>query len=164
MKFARSLVMAMAVALIGLCAGCAPNVKPVSVAQALSVVCPQLSLVNTQLTAFNAVLIANPSTKAIATKANAELAALQPAVNALCAAGATITSTQLNTELAQLLPALGAIVGTIPLPPATQAQIQGALVLAEGAVGLVGVVEAQIKAAQAAQLPASASTAAAPLK
>jgi hypothetical protein len=164
MKLTRYLVTALVVALIGIgiCAplsGCTANVQKQSVAQILAVVCPQLSLANTQLTAFNAVLIADPSTNTLGTQANKDLAKWQAPINALCAAGATVTSTQLNAELAQILPALGAIVGTLPLPPATEAQIQGALVLAEGAVGLAGVVEAQIAATKAA--PASASTAAA---
>jgi hypothetical protein len=145
----KSIAFASGMTCLAFLSGCSQGVKPVPVSQALAVVCPQLSLVNSQLAVFNAVLIANPATKVLGTKANADLAAAQAPVTALCTAGAAVTSTQLTTALEQALPALGTIVGTLPLPPAQEAQIQGALVLAEGAVGLAGVVEQQIAAAKA---------------
>lgn len=162
MKLARTLAAALVVAFIGLCAGCTSGVKPVPVSQIASGVCANLGAAHDQLVAINAALSINPTTSALGAKATKDLAALQPAVNTLCAEAATITATQLNAAVAQLLPAFASIVATLPIPPAQQAQVQGALALAEGAVGLAGVVEAQIKAAQAA--PASASIAVPPLK
>lgn len=153
MKLARTLVTVLAVALIGLCAGCASNVKPVPVSQVAAVVCSNLGTAHDQLVAINAALSINPATSALGAKATKDLAALQPAVNTLCAEAATITATQLNAAVAQLLPAFAAIVATLPIPPAQQAQVQGALALAEGAVGLDGVVESQIAAAKAASAP-----------
>lgn len=140
-------------------AACATSgTQPLSPAQIASVACPQINLAVTQLTAFNTVAEANPATKALATKANADLATLQPTIAAVCAAGATVTATNVQALAQQALPALGTVVGSLPLPPAQQAQVQGALVLAETAMGLVGVVEQQIQAAKAA--PASAASAA----
>lgn len=162
MKIKSFLVAALA-ATVALSSGCATNgAQPLSPAQIASVVCPQFALVKTQLTAFDAVLIANPTTQAIGTKANADLAVAQPVVNAVCAAGATVTAANLQALAQQALPAFATVVGTLPLPAAQQAQIQGALVLAETAVGVVGVVEAQVAAAKAASTPAS--TAAVPAK
>jgi hypothetical protein len=153
---------ALVVAVVMLCAGCTTGVKPMSVAQQLNIVCSNFGLVNTQLAAFNAVLVANPGTKALGDKATADLAAAQKPIQTLCASGQAITSTQLQTALAQALPAVAAVVATLPLPPAQQASVQGALVLAETTVGLAGIVEAQIQAAKTA--PASTSTAPPPLQ
>lgn len=164
MKMFRSIAMALAFALIGLCAGCVTQqAKPLSPAQVAAIACPQINLVGQQLTVFNAVLVANPATKALGDKANADLAKIKPKVDAVCAAGATVTATNVQALAQQALPAFGAVVGYLPLPPVQQAQIQGALVLAETAVGVVGVVESQIKAAQTTQpVPAAASTSAPP--
>ncbi|MFC4526399.1 hypothetical protein ISN76_12995 [Dyella halodurans] len=154
----KLMIVALMVACVALFAGCATNAaQPLSPAQVAAVACPQLKLVGTQLQAFNSVLIGDPATQALGTKANADLAAIAPAVDAVCAAGATVTATNLQALAQQALPALGAIVGSLPLPPAQEAQIQGALVLAETAAGLVGVVESQIKAAQAAPAAAASS-------
>lgn len=151
MKSIRSLVVAVVVALAVFVSACSSSaVKPLSPAQIAAVACPQINLVVAQLTAFNTVAEANPATKAFAAKANADLATLQPTVAAVCAAGATVTATNVQALAQQALPALGTIVGTLPLPAAQQAQVQGALVLAETAMGLVGVVEQQIQAAKAA--------------
>ncbi len=137
--------------------GCATSSgsQPTSVAQQLSVVCAQFSVINPQLEAFNAVLVAEPATNAVGVKATADLAAAQKPIAALCAAGSTVTSTQLLTAVQQALPAFAIVVTEIPLPPAQQTQIQGALVLVEGAVGLAGVAEQQIAASKTA-LPAPA--------
>ena len=150
-----------------LLAACATNgTQPTSVAQGLGIVCAQFNVVNPQLAAFNAVLSANPATSKLGAKATADLAAAQAPITALCSAGATVTSTQLLTAVQQALPAFAIVIAEVPMPPAQQAQIQGALVLAEGAVGLAGVVEQQIQAAKAASAsaPASASTAPVPAK
>lgn len=148
---AKTLLAAVSILLLGLVAGCGVKPQPLTPAQIAAIACPQINLAVTKLTAFNAVAAANPATASFATKANADLAAQQPTIAAVCAAGATVTATNVQALAQQALPALGTIVGTLPLPAATQAQVQGALVLAETAMGLVGVVEQQIQAAKAAQ-------------
>ena len=62
MKLARILVMVMAVALIGLCAGCGVKPQPLTPQQIATIACPQLDLVHTQLAALNAALEADPAT------------------------------------------------------------------------------------------------------
>lgn len=153
MKLARTLVTVLAVALIGLCAGCTPNVKPLTPAQIASIACPQLNLVHTQLVALNAALEADPGTAAIGAKAVAQLAAIQPIVTAVCsgaAAAPAVDTSSIQALIQTGLPALGYLAGSLPIPPAQQAQIQAALVVAETAFGVVGIVEQQIKAGQAA--------------
>lgn len=156
MKLARILVTVLAVALIGLCAGCAPNVKPLTPAQIAGIACPQLNLAHTQLVALNAVLEADPATAAIGAKAATQLAAIQPIVAAVCsgaAAAPEVDTSSIQALIQTGLPALGYLAGSLPIPPAQQAQIQAALVVAETAVGVAGVVEQQIQAAKAASAP-----------
>jgi hypothetical protein len=153
-----SLLVAVAAMVSFALSGCASNApKPLSPAQVAAIACPQINLAVSQLTAFNAVLDADPATAAFGAKANVDIAKAQPVIAAVCAAGATVTATNLQALASQALPALGTVVGSLPLPAPQEAQIQGALVLAETAFGLVGVVEQQIKAAQSA--PASAASA-----
>jgi predicted small lipoprotein YifL len=148
MKIKTMIVALAAAMLLAACATTGP--QPLTPAQIAAIACPQINLAVTQLTAFNAVAAADPATKAFATKANADLIVAQPTIAAVCAAGATVTATNLQALAQQALPALGTVVGSLPLPPAQQAQVQGALVLAETAMGLAGVVEQQIQAAKAA--------------
>lgn len=158
MKFARILVMAMAVALIGLCAGCGVKPQPLNPQQIAAIACPQLNLVHTQLVAFNAALEADPATAAIGKQAQAQIDAVHPIVAAVCNGAQAAPAVDLSSIQALIstgLPALGHLAGTLPLPPAQQAQVQAALVVAETAAGVVGVVEQQVKAAQA---PASAAS------
>lgn len=159
MKFARILVMAMAVALIGLCAGCGVKPQPLNPQQIAAIACPQLNLVHTQLVAFNAALEADPATAAIGKQAQAQIDAVHPIVAAVCNGAQAAPAVDLSSIQALIstgLPALGHLAGTLPLPPAQQAQVQAALVVVETAAGVVGVVEQQFKAAQAA--PASAAS------
>lgn len=159
MKLARSLVMAMAVALIGLCAGCGVKPQPLNPQQIAAIACPQLNLVHTQLVAFNAALEADPATAAIGKQAQAQIDAVHPIVAAVCNGAQAAPAVDLSSIQALIstgLPALGHLAGTLPLPPAQQAQVQAALVVVETAAGVVGVVEQQFKAAQAA--PASAAS------
>lgn len=159
MKFARILVMAMAVALIGLCAGCGVKPQPLTPQQIAAIACPQLNLVHTQLVAFNAALEADPATAAIGKQAQAQIDAVHPIVAAVCNGAQAAPAVDLSSIQALIstgLPALGHLAGTLPLPPAQQAQVQAALVVVETAAGVVGVVEQQFKAAQAA--PASAAS------
>jgi len=139
------------------CAGNAP--KPLAPAQIAAIACPQLNLVHTQLVAFNAALEADPSTAATGKQAQAQLDAIHPIVQSVCngaSAAPTVNLSSIQALITTGLPALGHLAGTLPLPPAQQAQVQAALVVAETAAGVAGVVEQQIKAAQSA--PASAAS------
>ena len=166
MKFLKALAVGLVVALIsvGIAAslsGCASQApKPLSPAQIAAVACPQLNLVHTQLVAFNAALKADLKTAAIGAKADAQLAAVQPVVAAVCngaAAAPNVDTSSIQALVQTGLPALAYLAGSLPIPPAQQAQVQAALVVAETAAGVAGVVEQQIKAAQSA--PASAASA-----
>ncbi|GGA00358.1 hypothetical protein [Dyella caseinilytica] len=164
MKILKSLSLALVVGLIGLGIGSLDGCATLQADQSKAeLVCSNLSSVNATFTAFNNVLIAEPATKVIGTKAAADLAAAQAPIQALCANVGIVTDTQITGALQQVLPAIAAIVATLPLPAATQASIQGGLVAAEGVVGLAGLFESQLQAAQAAKaMPAPASTVASP--
>lgn len=71
-------------------------------------------------------------------------------------AAPTVDVSSIQALVTTGLPALGHLAGTLPLPAAQQAEVQAALVVAETAAGVAGVVEQQIKAAQSA--PASAAS------
>ena len=91
----------------------------------------------------------------------AQLDAVHPIVAAVCNGAQAAPAVDLSSIQALIstgLPALGHLAGSLPLPPAQQAQVQAALVVAETAAGVVGVVEQQIKAAQ----PAGAASAGKP--
>jgi hypothetical protein len=156
---ARTLLVAVAITItLALVTGCATQgVKPLSPAQVAQVACPQVKLVNAQLTSLNTALLASPATASFAAKANATIATLQPTVDAVCAAGATVTAPNLQALAQQALPALATIVSTLPIPPAQEAQIQAGLIAAQIAFSAAGIVVQQVKAAQA---PAPASSAA----
>jgi hypothetical protein len=152
------------IATVMLCAlfvsGCGVKPQPLTPQQIATIACPQLDLVHTQLTAFNAALEADPATAAVGQKASAQLAVVHAIVTKVCngASAAPLVDASSVQALVQTgLPALAYLAGSLPLPPAQQAQVQAALVLAETAAGVVGVVEAQVAAAHAA--PASASSA-----
>jgi len=146
----QTLIAALVVACMLVLAGCATDgAKQLSPAQIAAIACPQVNLVNSQLTVINTAMLASPATAPFAKKASAELIAIQPTVAAVCAAGATVTATNLQALAQQALPALGTVVGSLPITPAQQAQAQAALVVAETALGLAGVVEQQIQAAKA---------------
>lgn len=154
MKRMSLLVALAAMVSLALIVGCAGNApKPLTPQQIAAIACPQINLVHTQLVAFNAALAADPATAAVGTKASAQLAAVQPVVSALCngaAAAPAVDASSIQALIQSGLPALGYIAGSLPLPPAQQAQVQTALVVAETAAGVAGVVEQQIKAGQAA--------------
>lgn len=156
----RSFAAAVCVALLIVLVGCASNApKPLTPPQIAAIACPQLNLVHTQLAALNTVLEADPATAAVGTKGAADLAKADAIVAAVCNganAAPTVDATSIQTLIQTGLPALGYLAGSLPLPPNQQAQIQDALVVAETAAGVAGVIEAQIKAAQAA--PAAASS------
>lgn len=158
----KTLIVALVATCFAVLAGCAGNAaKPLTPQQIAAIACPQLNLVHTQLVAFNAALEADPATAGTGAQAQIQLAAIHPIVTAVCngAAGApTVDMSSIQALVQTGLPALGNLAGSLPLPPAQLAQVQAALVVAETAAGVVGVVEQQIKAAQ----PASAASAAKP--
>lgn len=151
---------ALAVAVVMLCAGCGVKPQPLTPAQIAAIACPQLDLVHTQFTAINAALEADPATAAVGTKAAAQLAVAHAVVTKVCngaAAAPTVDATSIQSLISTGLPALGYLAGSLPLPPAQQAQVQTALLVAETAAGVAGVVEQQIKSAQSAPAGASSS-------
>lgn len=157
----RILIVALVAACFAMLAGCATSgAKPLSPQQIAAIACPQLNLVHTQLVAFNAALEADPATAATGKQAQAQLDAVHPIVAAVCNGAQAAPAVDLSSIQALIttgLPALGHLAGSLPLPPTQQAQVQAALVVAETAAGVVGVVEQQIKAAQAAPAPAAST-------
>jgi|SRR5690348_10748470 len=128
--------------------GCATN-QPESIppAQVLAIACPPVQAAIVQFEALDATLPTVPA----AVKAGAVLKQIQPTVAAACAAGTNVSVANVQAFAQSVLPALGQIAGSLPLPPAQLAQVQAGLVAAEIAVGAIGVVQAQIQAAQKAQ-------------
>lgn len=161
MKRISMLVALAAMVSLALMAGCAGNAaKQLSPQQIAAIACPQLNLVHTQLVALNAALEADPSTAATGKQAQAQLDAIHPIVTAVCngaAAAPAVDVSNIQALVQTGLPALAHLAGSLPLTPAQQAQVQAALVVAETAAGVVGVVEQQIKAAQAAPAPAASA-------
>lgn len=141
--------------------GCGVKPQQLNPQQIAAIACPQLNLVHTQLVALNAALEADPATAAAGKQAQAQLDAVHPIVAAVCNGAQAAPAVDLSSIQALIstgLPALGHLAGSLPLPPAQQTQVQAALVVAETAAGVVGVVEQQISAAQ----PASAASAGKP--
>ena len=156
---AKMFMAAVSILLLGMIAGCGVKPQPLNPQQIATIACPQLDLVHTQLSVLNAALKADPATADLGNKADAQLAVAHAIVTKVCngaAAAPTVDASSIQALVQTGLPALGFLAGSLPLPPAQQAQVQAALVLAETASGVVGVVEAQIAAAKAA--PASASS------
>lgn len=144
----KSLAIAWAIALfvcvLGLSACTTGNVQPIHPAQIAAVACPQLNLVHTQLVALNAALEADPKTAATGTKAAAQLAAIQPIVNAVCngaAAAPKVDFTTIQTLAQTGFPALATLVASLPIPAAQQAEIQAALAVAETAACVVSTLQ-----------------------
>lgn len=163
MKRMSLLVAVAAMVSLALIAGCGVKPQQLNPQQIAAIACPQLNLVHTQLVALNAALEADPATAATGKQAQAQLDAIHPIVTAVCngAAGApTVDVSSIQALVQTGLPALAHLAGSLPLTPAQQAQVQAALVVAETAAGVVGVVEQQIKVAQAA--PATAASTAKP--
>lgn len=161
MKLIRLMVAVAAMTALALLSGCGVKPQPINPAQIAAVACPQLNLVHSQLVALNAALEADPATAAAGKQAQAQLDAVHPIVTAVCngaQAAPAVSLASLQALVTTGLPALGHLAGTLPLPPAQQAQVQAALVVAETAVGIVGVVQQQVSAAQ----PASAASAGKP--
>ena len=161
MKRMSLLVAVAAMVSLALLSGCGVKPRPINPAQVAALACPQLNLVHSQLVALNVALEADPSTAAVGKQAQAQLGAIHPIVTAVCngaQAAPTVNLSSLQALVTTGLPALGHLAGSLPFPPAQQAQVQAALVVAETAVGVVGVVQQQIQAAQ----PASAASAGKP--
>ena len=160
MKLLRLMVAFAAMTALVLLSGCGVKPRPINPAQIAAVACPQLNLVHTQLVAFNAALEADPKTATAGQQAQAQLDAIHPIVTAVCngaASAPAVDASNIQALISTGLPALGHLAGSLPLPPAQQAQVQAALVVAETAVGVVGVVEQQIRAAQAVPAPAASA-------
>lgn len=156
----RTLLVALAATItLALVTACSPsNVKPMSPAQVAAIVCPQLNLAHTQLVALNTAMQANPSTSIAGANAAKQLAAIHPIVTAVCngsAAAAGVDASSLAALVQTGLPALSNLAATLPLTPAQLAQVQTGLAAAQIAAGLVGVVQQQVQAAQAAPAPAT---------
>jgi hypothetical protein len=154
---AKAFVAAVSILLLGiLLSGCGVKPQPLTPQQIATIACPQLDLVHTQLAVLNAALEADPATAAVGAKASAQLAVVHAVVTKVCngaAAAPTVDASSIQALIQTGLPALGYLAGSLPLPPAQQAQVQAALMVVETAAGVAGVVEQQIKAARAA--PAS---------
>jgi len=164
MKFLKALAATLVVVLIGLgvCAsltGCGIKPQPLTPKQIATIACPQLDLVHSQFVVLNAALEADPATAALGHKADAQLAIAHAVVTKVCngaSAAPAVDTSSIQALIQTGLPALAYLAGSLPIPPVQQTQVQAALVLVETAAGVVGVVEAQVKAAQAA--PASAAS------
>lgn len=154
----KTLIVALVTTCFAVLSGCAGNApKSLTPQQIAAIACPQLNLVHTQLVALNTALEADPATAGTGAQAQIQLAAIHPIVTAVCngAAGApTVDASSIQALVQTGLPALAHLAGSLPLTPAQQAQVQAALVVAETAAGVVGVVEQQIKAAQVVPAPA----------
>ena len=108
-------------------------------------------------------LKADPATAATGKQAQAQLDAVHPIVAAVCSgasAAPAVDASSIQALVSTGLPALAHLAGSLPLPAAQQAEVQAALVVAETAAGVVGVVEQQINAAKSA--PASTASSAKP--
>jgi hypothetical protein len=155
MKRFVSLVCIGALIAVAALSGCAMGgPQQLTPAQIITIACPPIQAALVQFETIDASLA--PSLPAAATAA-AALKIAQAPVAAACTAGASISTANVQAFATTVLPALGTIAGTLPMPASTQAEIQGGLLLAETAVGVVGVVQAQIDAAKAAAAPVSAS-------
>lgn len=157
MKRISLLVAVAAMFSLALIAGCGVKPQQLNPQQIAAIACPQLNLVHTQLTALNTALEADPKTAATGQQAQAQLDAIHPIVTAVCngaAAAPAVDASSIQALITTGLPALGHLAASLPLPPAQQAQVQAALVVAETAAGVAGVVEQQIQAAQVVPAPA----------
>jgi hypothetical protein len=120
--------------------------QQLSPSQVATIACPPIQAANAQ---FIALAAANPTDAKLAA-VGAKLQSIAPVVAAACTAASTVTSTDIQNLATQVLPALSQIAGSLNLPADKLANIQAGLVAAEIAVGVVGVVEQNIKSAQAA--------------
>jgi len=149
----KTLIVALVATCLAVLAGCGVKPQQLTPQQIAAIACPQLNLVHTQLTALNTALEADPATAGTGAQAQIQLAAIHPIVTAVCngaAAAPAVDVSNIQALVQTGLPALAHLAGSLPLTPAQQAQVQAALVVAETAAGVVGVVEQQIKAAQVA--------------
>lgn len=143
------------VACVSLFAACTTSSgQKLSPAQVAAIACPPIQAANAQ---FHVLVAASPNDAKLQA-AGAKLATIEPVVAAACNAASTVTATEVQELATQVLPALSQVAGSLNLPADKLAQIQAGLVAAQIAVGVVGVVEANIKAAQTAPSPAPAAS------
>jgi len=147
-KLFAALAVGICVAIIG-CAGIA-SFTPAQMAASLCV--PTKTAIST----IQDLAQTDPADASVVT-ASAALTKIQPTLDAVCSASATITSVTVQNLITQGLPALGTILGTLPLPGAQLANIENDFSLAELAIDLVDVVVTNIKSAQADPVTAQAS-------
>ncbi len=115
-------------------------------AQIAGAVCP---VVQADLATYQSIFAAQTDVASSA-KISADLAKAEPIVAALCANGATVSTASVQAFAQTALPALADTVNYLPLTPAQKAKVVQDLTIAELAVGVAGVVEAQVQAAPAA--------------
>ncbi|MHB9833805.1 hypothetical protein Q8F57_003100 [Paraburkholderia terrae] len=142
-------------------AACA-NAPVLSPAQLAAAFCPATQNAITLVAAFNGTL--SPTVPAVANANDVIEKIVKPAVNGVCAAGATITSTKVQTLISQGIPAIAGVVAGLPIPSPTQAAIQAGFAAAELATNLINQYENALAAAKAAAAAAAsgASAVAAP--
>lgn len=152
MKLFRIATLALLCAIVGLTgtlAGCKTvgAIKPPSPAQIAQTVCPVVQLDLAALQGGLAALTADPRAVTLAGK----IAFIRPAVDAKCVAAETVTSADLQSFAQLAIPTMADVVAYLPLTPAQKTKYTNDLKLAQVALGVAGLVEQQIQAAQAAQ-------------
>lgn len=120
---------------------CSTTITPAQIAATLC------TPIDTAVSTVTTLVATNPVDAKLATAA-AALKKVQPTINAVCSSAAVVTSDSVQTLITVGLPAIGTILGTLPLPAATLANIETDFTLAEQAIDLVDVVVSNIKAAQ----------------
>ena len=114
-------------------------------AQVAAAVCP---VVQADLATYQA-LFAAQTDVASSAKISADLAKAQPIVAALCTNGATVSTASIQAFAQTALPALADTINYLPLTAAQKAKVVQDLTIAEVAVGVAGVVAAQLHPATA---------------
>ena len=141
MKRLCVLLMASLTMLLAACASLGGSSAPTPT-QVAAAVCP---VVQQDIATYEAIFAAD-TTDANAAKISADLAKAAPVVSALCAATATVSTASVQAFASTALPALADLVNYLPLTAAEKTKIVQDLTIAELAVGVAGVVEAQVQA------------------
>lgn len=148
----KALLLAASAAICVVFAACATStITPATIAATLC------TPVDTAVSTITDLVATNPADAKLATAA-AALTKVEPTISAVCSSASTVTSDSVQTLITVGLPAIGTILGTLPLPAATLANIETDFTLAEQAIDLVDVVVANVKAAQAVTAVMSPAT------
>jgi len=145
--FTVFLVVCMAVLL----AGCS-TIKPASAAtpaQIAAAVCP---VVQNDIATYQVIFATSLPASNLA-KVSADLSKAAPVIAALCSGTSTVSTASVQAFITTGLPALADTINYLPLSASQKAKVTQDLLIAELAVGVVGVVESQLQA------PAAASSA-----